>query len=81
MIEEQTEHLLCANENLLVEVQERARVVMAFRPALNEVRNRKEPLLSIINAVCDALVVVNDQWKLQDVNQSAEAMFGATSYE
>lgn len=81
MVEERTERLQRANEDLLTEVQERAKVAMALRTALNDARNGKEQLRAIINAVRDALVVVDDQWCVQVVNQSAEAMFGASAYD
>ena len=80
-VEERTERLQRANEDLLIEVQERAKAAMALRTALNEARKGKEQLNSIINAVRDALVVVDDQWQVQIVNQAAEAMFGANSYD
>lgn len=80
-VEERTERLQKANEDLLIEVQERAKAAMALRTALNEARKGKEQLNSIINAVRDALVVVDDQWRVQIVNQAAEAMFAANSYD
>jgi len=81
VVEERTERLQRANEDLLVEVQERAKTTMALRTALNEARSGKEQLTSIINAVRDALVVVDDQWRVQVANQAAEAMFGTNSYD
>ena len=81
VVEERTERLQRANEDLLVEVQERARAAMALRSALNETRTGKEQLREIINAVRDALVVVDEQWHVRVVNQAGEAMFGANSYD
>ncbi|MCK4509161.1 MAG: PAS domain-containing protein [Desulfuromonadales bacterium] len=81
MVEERTERLQRSNEDLLIEVQERAKAALALRTALNESRKGKEQLRSIINAVQDALVVVDDQWGVQVVNQTAEAMFGTSSYD
>ncbi len=80
-VDERTERLQRANEDLLIEVQERAKAAMALRTALNEASKGKEQLNAIINAVRDALVVVDDQWRVQIVNQAAEAMFGANSYD
>lgn len=80
-VEERTERLQQANEDLLIEVQERAKSAMALRTALNDARKGKEQLNAIINAVRDALVVVDDQWRVQIVNQAAETMFGACSYD
>jgi PAS domain-containing protein len=81
MVEERTDRLQRANEDLLVEVQERARTAMALRTALNEVRAGKQRLRAIFNAVSDALVVVDNQWQIKIVNQAAQAMFGAGSYD
>lgn len=80
-VEERTERLQRANEDLLIEVQERAKAAMALRTALNEARKGKEQLHAIINAVGDALVVVDDLWQVKIVNQAAEAMFGTSSYD
>ncbi len=81
MVEERTDRLQRANEDLLVEVQERARSTMALRTALNEARSGKEQLNAIINSIRDALVVVDDQWRVQVVNQAAESMFNSCSYD
>lgn len=81
MVEERTGRLQRANEDLLIEVQERARTSMALRTALNEARDSKKQLQAIINAVRDALIVVDDQWRVKVVNQAAEAMFGAGAYD
>jgi PAS domain S-box-containing protein len=81
MVEERTERLQRANEELLAEVQERAKGTMALRTVLNEARSSKEQLLDIINAVRDALVVVDTQWHVQVVNHAAEVMFGASFYD
>jgi len=81
MVEERTKRLQQANEELLFEVQERAKSTMALRTVLNEARSSKEQLLDIINAVRDALVVVDDQWYVQVVNQAAESMFGVSFYD
>jgi PAS domain-containing protein len=81
MVEERTERLQKANEDLLIEVQERARTAMALRTALNETRAGQQQLRAIINAVSDALVVVDNQWQVKVVNRAAEAMFGAGSYD
>lgn len=81
LVEERTERLQRANEDLLIEVQERAKAAMALRTALNDARKGKEQLRSIINAVLEALVVVDDQWCVLVVNQTAEAMFAASSYD
>jgi PAS domain-containing protein len=81
MVEERTDRLQRANEDLLVEVQERVRTGMALRTALNEARAGKQQLHAIINAVSDALVVVDNQWQVKIVNHAAEAMFGAGSYD
>ncbi len=81
MVEERTEQLQRANEELLIEVQERAKSTMALRTVLNEARSSKEQLLDIINAVRDALVVVDEQWHIQVVNQAAEGMFGTSFYD
>lgn len=81
MVEERTDRLQRANEDLLVEVQERARTAMALRTALNEARAGKEQLHAIINAVSDALVVVDNQWQVKIVNQAAESMFRAGAYD
>lgn len=81
VVEERTERLQRANEDLLIEVQERAKAAMALRTALNEAQEGKKQLRSLLNAVRDAIVVVDDQWSVQVVNQSAEVMFGASSYD
>ena len=81
VVEERTERLQRANEDLLVEIQERAKATMALRTALNEARTGKEQLTSVINAVRDALVVVDGHWGVQVANQAAEAMFGTNSYD
>lgn len=81
VVEERTERLQRANEDLLIEVQERARAAMALRTALNEAREGRRQLRSLMNAVRDALIVVDDQWSVQIINQSAEVMFGVSSYD
>lgn len=81
IIEERTGRLQRANEDLLIEVQERAKAAMAMRAALNETRKGKEQLQAIINAVHDALIVVDDQWRVQIVNRAAEAMFATNAYD
>jgi len=81
MVEERTGRLQRANEDLLIEVQERARTAMALRTALNEARDSKKQLQAIINAVRDALIVVDGQWRIMVVNQAAEVMFGAGAYD
>jgi PAS domain-containing protein len=81
MVEERTDRLQKSNEDLLVEVQERAKTAMALRTALNEARAGKQQLRAIINAVSDALVVVDNQWQVKNVNRAAESMFGAGSYD
>ncbi len=81
VVQERTERLQRSNEDLPIEVQERAKTAMALRKALNESRNGKEQLRSVINAVHDALVVVDDQWRVRVANKTAEAMFGANSYD
>ena len=81
MVEERTERLQRANEELLAGVQERAKGAMALRTVLNEARSTKEQLLEIINAVREALVVVDTQWRVQVVNHAAEGMFGASFYD
>ena len=81
MLEERTDRLQRADEDLLVEVQKRARTAMALRTALIEARAGKQRLRAIINAVSDALVVVDNRWQVKIVNQAEEAMFGAGSYD
>ena len=81
MVEERTDRLQRADEDLLVEVQKRARTSMALRTALIEARAGKQRLRAIINAVSDALVVVDNRWQVKIVNQAEEAMFGAGSYD
>ena len=54
---------------------------MALRTALIEARAGKQRLRAIINAVSDALVVVDNRWQVKIVNQAEEAMFGAGSYD
>lgn len=81
MVEERTTRLQRANEDLFIEVQERSKAAMALRAALNEARQGKEQLRSIIDAMSDALVVVDEQWRVQIVNQAAEAMFRVSCYD
>ncbi len=50
---------------------------MALRTALNEARAGKEQLRAIINAVPEALVVVDNQWQNKIVNRAAESIIGA----
>lgn len=80
-VEERTERLIRANEDLLVEVRERARATMALRAALNEARHGRLQLTSIINAVGDAIVVVDSHWHVKLVNNAAEEMFRINGYE
>jgi PAS domain-containing protein len=79
MVEERTERLQMANEDLLVEVQERAKSAIALRAALNEARNGRTQLNEIINAVRDALVLVDDKWHVQVANRAAETMFATSA--
>ena len=81
MVEERTERLQKANEDLLVEVQERAKAALAMRTALNEARRGKDRLDAILNAVNDALVVVDNEWQVLAANQAAEIMFNTSSYD
>ena len=81
LVEERTGRLQRANEDLLIEVQERAKTSIALRKALNEARNGKEKLQSIIDAVRDSLVVVNEQWEILVVNRAAEEMFRTNGYD
>ena len=81
VVEERTERLQRANEDLLIEVQERAKAAMSLRAALNEARIGKKQLNAIINAVRDALVVVDADWHVLVVNKSAETMFGTNAYD
>lgn len=80
-VEERTDRLQKANEDLLIEVQERAKIAMALRTALNETRQGKEQLLAILNAVNDALVVVDQDWTVLEVNRAAEIMFKVNAYD
>jgi PAS domain-containing protein len=61
---------------LLVKDQERTKKAMALRTALNEARAGKQQLRVIFNAVSDALVGVDNQWQVKNVNQAAESIFG-----
>lgn len=81
MVEERTDRLQKANEDLLVEVQERAKAAMALRTALNETRKGKAQLHAILDAVSDALLVVDEEWYILAVNRSAETMFNISSYD
>lgn len=81
LVEERTDRLQQANEDLLVEVQERAKAAMALRTALNETRKGKEQLNAILDAVSDALVVVDEEWNVLAVNRSAEVLFKIGSYD
>jgi PAS domain S-box-containing protein len=80
-VEERTDRLQKANEDLLIEVQERAKTAMALRTALNETRQGKEQLSAILNAVNDALVVVDQEWIVLEVNRAAEIMFKVNAYD
>lgn len=81
MVEERTGRLQRANEDLLIEVQERAKAAMALRSALNEARRGKEQLRAFINAVPDALLVIDGEWRILVVNQAAEALLSANAYD
>jgi len=81
LVEDRTYRLQRANEDLLIEVQERAKAAMALRTALNETRKGKEQLQAVINAVNDALLVVDDKWQVLAVNRAAEIMFNVSSYD
>lgn len=81
LVEERAGRLQLANEDLLVEVQARAKAAMTFRTALNEVRQSKEQLLAVINAIQDALLVVDQRWCVQFANQAAEGVFGTSAYD
>lgn len=81
LVEERAGRLQLANEDLLVEVQTRAKAAMTFRTALNEVRQSKEQLLAVINAVQSALLVVDQRWSVQFANQAAESVFGMSAYD
>lgn len=41
----------------------------------------KKRFQEIVNAAQDSLVVVDDQWRVKAVNQTAETMFGCGSYD
>jgi len=66
---------------LLVKDQERAKKAMALRTALNEARASKQQLRAIFKAVSDALVGVDNQWQVKNVNQAAESIFGDGSHD
>ena len=72
-----THRLKRVNEELLVKDQERAKKAMALRTALNEARAGKQQLRAIFNAVSDALVGVDNQWQVKNVNRAAESIFVA----
>jgi nitrogen-specific signal transduction histidine kinase len=55
--------------------------ILALRASLNDTLKGKEPLYEIINAVHDALVVVDKQWCVQVVNSAAETMFRTALYD
>ena len=80
-VAERTERLQNANEALLIEIQERARAAMALRTALNQTRQGKAQLNAILNAVNDALVVVDNDWIVLEVNRAAEIMFKVNGYD
>lgn len=81
LVAERTERLQRANEDLLVEVQERAKAAMALRSALNEARAERQQRDAILDAVRDALVVVNGAWQILVVNPAAESLFGTSAYD
>jgi len=80
-IVERTESLRRANEDLLVEVQERARSGMALRKVLNEECTNRMRLQSILDALHDAVVVVDIAGIILLANKKAESLFHSSSYD
>lgn len=80
-IVERTESLRRANEDLLVEVQERARSGMALRKVLNEECNNRERLQSILDALHDAVVVVDIEGVILLANRKTENLFHSSCYD
>lgn len=74
-IVERTVSLRRANEDLLTEVQERARSGMVLRKALNEECSLRNRLQTIFDAVQDAIVVVDVEGRILLANRRAEGLF------
>jgi len=79
-VEERTVRLQRANEELLGEVRERARVGMALSQALNEANTGRSNLQAVINAISDGLLVVDAGGRIQLANQAAEELLGRSGY-
>jgi len=79
-VEERTARLQRANEDLLGEVRERARVGMALSQALKEANAGRSNLQAVINAISDGLLVVDAGGRIQLANQAAEELLGRSGY-
>lgn len=80
-VEERTARLQRANEDLLGEVRERARVGMALSQALKEANAGRSNLQAVINAISDGLLVVDAGGRIQLANQAAEELLGRSGYD
>lgn len=80
-VEERTVRLQRANDDLLAEVQERARVGMALSKALKEAEAGRRQLATIIDTIEEGLLVVDAEGRLCLANPKAEELFGRPAYE
>lgn len=81
LVAERTEGLRHANEDLLVEVQERARSGMTLRKGLSEERSRRERLQAAVDALQESLVVVDENGNILLANLAAKSLFSNGAYE
>lgn len=81
MVEERTARLQRANQDLLGEVRERARLGMVLNQALKEANADRSNLQAVIDALSHGLMVVDAGGVVQLLNHAGEALLGENAYK
>lgn len=79
-VEERTVRLQRANEDLLNEVRERARISMALNQSFKDAHTERSNLEGVINALAIGLLVVDAGGTIRMVNAAGEALLGTEAH-
>lgn len=81
LVDERTLRIQQINEEMLGEVQGRAKCDLELAKALKDARAGREHFQTIVNSIDDGLLVVDSQRCVRQVNSAAEMIFASSAYE
>jgi PAS domain S-box-containing protein len=81
LVDERTLRIQQINEEMLGEVQGRARCDLELGKALKDARAGREHFQAIVNSIDDGLMVIDSRRCVRQVNSAAEMIFASSAYD